>query len=308
MANSIEVLINARSGARRAAETKLAIDRVLANSGRSYGITIAARAGLAKAIEEKAATDCEMLVAGGGDGTIRGVAEAAFARGKVLGVLPLGTFNQFARSLGIPADVEEAAGVILTGEKRPISVLDLDGDLVLNTTSIGIYSAVLRRRRKLYERWGRSQLNTYLSVFLTAFRPPPRLLVKLVTRGGEIVRRTPMVMVCSNAYQMETFALAGKECLEADQFAVYVARMAGRLTIFRLGFRALFRSLRLGTDYDVLCASDVMIETLRRRRLKVTVDGELERRTSPLHVRVNPKPLLVMAPIGLGSLSEAAAS
>src|SRR5262249_13162409 len=152
-------------------------------------------------------------------GTMRGAAEAALAHDKVLGVLPLGTFNYFARGLGIPLDLEAAARVILDGERKEASVLDLDGRLVLNNSSIGITPAVLARRRKLYERFGRSQLNTYLSVFLTAFQAPPGLQVRLATREGEVIRQTPMVMVCSSAFQMETFELAGRECLEADQFA-----------------------------------------------------------------------------------------
>ena len=84
--------------------------------------------------------------------------------------------------------------------------------------------------------------------------------------------------------------------MEADQFAVYVARMAGRLTIFRLGLRTLMRRLRVGTDYEVICASDVTIERLRRRRFRVAIDGELERRESPLRFRINSKRLLVVAP------------
>jgi diacylglycerol kinase family enzyme len=275
---------------------KMIIERVLANSGRSYGISIAARNELARLIKEKAATECEILVAGGGDGTIRGMAEAALAHDKTLGVLPLGTFNYFARGLGIPLDLEAAARVILDGDRREVAVLDLAGQLVLNNSSIGITPAVLARRQKLYQRWGRSQLNTYLSAFLTAFRAPPRLQVRLVTREGEVVRQTPMVMVCSSAFQIETFALAGRECLEADQFAVYVARMAGRLTVFRLGIRTLMRQLRVGADYEVICASDVTIERLRRSRFRVAIDGELERRESPLRFRVNPKRLSVMAP------------
>jgi len=301
VANSIEVIINPRSGSRRGEEMRIILEQVLANSGRSYGISMAARQDLSRVIKEKAASDCEVLVAGGGDGTMRVAAEAALAANKILGVLPLGTFNYFARSLGIPLDLEAAARVILDGEPREVSVLELDGRLVLNNSSIGITPAVLSRRRKLYQRFGRSRLNTYLSVFLTAFQAPPRLQVRLATRDGEVVRLTPMVMVCSSAFQMETFALAGQECLEADRFAVYVARMAGRLTIFRLGLRTLMRRLRVGTDYEVICASDVTIEGLWRRRFRVALDGELERMKSPLRFRINPKRLLVLAPRKEGS-------
>ena len=298
MANSIEVIINSNSGARRAREMKVILERILARSGRTYGVTISGRDSLSRVIDEKAATDCEILVAAGGDGTASALAKVALERGKVLGVLPLGTFNYFARSLDIPLDLEAAARVILEGRAREVPVLDLDGRLVLNNTSIGILSAALLRRRELYRRWGRSQLNTYLSVLLTLFQAPPRLRVRLVTAQGELERRTPMVMICSSAFQMENFALAGKECLQANQFAVYVARLAGRLTLFRLGLRTLLRRLRAGIDYEVICVSDVTIERLKRRRFRATIDGELEPIESPMRVRMNPRRLSVMAARG----------
>lgn len=295
MANSIEVILNAGSGSHEARDSREVLEKIFRESGRSFGISVAKGDKIGQLAQEKAKSDCEILVAGGGDGTICGVAEAAREHGKTLGVLPLGTFNYFAKNLGIPLELEDAARVILEGESVRASVLDLDGRLVLNNSSIGIHPAVLLQRRKLYRRWGRNQLNAYLSVLMTAFQPPPRLRVRLATDEGEVVRETPLVMICSNAFQMEAFALAGTECLAKGEFALYVARMAGRATIFRLGMRALFRCLRPGIDYDVICASDVTIET-RQRRLRAAVDGELEKLNSPMRFRVAPRQLCVLAP------------
>ncbi|MEO5718862.1 MAG: diacylglycerol kinase family protein [Chthoniobacterales bacterium] len=295
MANSIEVILNAGSGSHEAQDSREILEKVFRESGRSFGISVAPGNEIGRLAKEKAKSGCEILVAGGGDGTICGVAEAAREHGQTLGVLPLGTFNYFAKNLGIPLDLEEAARVILEGEPVRASVLDLDGRLVLNNSSIGIHPAVLLQRRKLYRRWGRNQLNAYLSVVLTASQPPPRLRVRLATKEGEVVRETPLVMICSNAFQMEAFALAGTECLAEGKFALYVARMAGRATIFRLGLRALFRRLRPGIDYEVICASDVTIET-SRRRLRAAVDGELEVLQSPMRFRVAPRQLCVLVP------------
>ena len=133
---------------------------------------------------ELAATDCEVLVAGGGDGTTRGVAEAAVQAGKTLGLLPLGTFNYFARNLGIPLELEAATKVILEGFPVRTPVFDLDGRFVLSNLSIGILPTVLLKRRRLYRRWGRNQLNAYLAVFLTAFRAVPRM-----RRGRRLTER-----------------------------------------------------------------------------------------------------------------------
>jgi diacylglycerol kinase family enzyme len=296
MANSIEVILNASAGSQQAQNSRALLEKVFHESGRSFGISVASGDEIGRMARARAASDCEVLVAGGGDGTICGVAEAAQKFGKTLGVLPLGTFNYFARNLGIPLDLTAAARVILEGEAVRASVLDLDGRLVLNNSSIGIHPAVLLQRRKLYRRWGRNQLNAYLSVFITAFRPPPRLRVRLATAEGEMIRETPLVMICSNAFQMEAFALAGTECLAEEKFALYVARMGGRTTLFRLGLRAFLRCLRPDIDYEVICASDVTIETLRRHWLRAAVDGELERLNSPMRFRVAPQQLCVLAP------------
>lgn len=297
MAQSIEVILNARSGSNRPEKTREILEKVFGESGRSFHISVATGEQLCTVAEKKAGGDCEVLVAGGGDGTICCVAEAAMKAGKTLGILPLGTFDYFAKNLGIPLELEAAARTILDGKLVHAAVLDLDGRLVLNNTSIGIHPAVLLKRRTLYRRWGRNQLNAYLSVLLTAFQPAPRLRVRLATKEEETVRETPLVMICSNAFQMEAFALAGKECLETGKFALYVARMAGRATTLRLGLRTLLRRLRPGIDYEVICVSDVTIETMRRRRhLRAAVDGELERLESPLRFRIQPQALSVLAP------------
>ena len=296
MANSIEVILNARSGSHRAQETRQVLEKVLSESGRSFQITVVSGNAIERVAQERTTGDCEVLVAGGGDGTICRVATVALQADKTLGVLPLGTFNYFARNLGIPLELEAAAQVILEGFSVRAPVFDLDGRLVLNNVSIGIHPAVLLKRRRLYRRWGRNQFNAYLSVLLTAFQAAPRMRLRLATGGGEVVRETPLVLICSNAFQMEAFQLAGTECLAAGQFALYVACMAGRTTIFRLGLRALLRRLRSGVDYEVICASDVTIENLRRHHFRAAVDGELEKLESPIRFRVARQPLCVFVP------------
>jgi diacylglycerol kinase family enzyme len=296
MQRSIEVILNAKSGSQKAGETREVIAKVLRECGRSFHISTATGDDLCDLAEEKAASECEILVAGGGDGTICCVAAAALKHGKTLGVIPLGTFNYFARNLQIPLAPDEAVKVIIAGHTVRASVLDLNGRLILNNASIGIHPAVLLKRRQIYRRWGRNQASAYVSVALTAFQPPPRLRVRIETEKGELVRETPLVMVCSNAFQMDAFGLAGKECLNCEKFALYVARMGGRLTIPRLGLRTLLRRLRAGVDYDVICTSDVTIETLRQRRFRAAVDGDLERLESPLRFTIGQNDLCVIAP------------
>ena len=88
MANSIEVILNARSGSHQAQETRQILEEVLGESGRSFAITVVSGRAIERVAQEKAASGCEILVAG------------------------LTTFNQFAHNLAIPLGVEAAARVL----------------------------------------------------------------------------------------------------------------------------------------------------------------------------------------------------
>ena len=76
---------------------------------------------------------------GGGDGSIRTVAGVLAETSVPLGVLPLGTLNHFAKDLGIPLPLKEAAATIAAGTIRIIDLADVNGETFINNSSIGIY-------------------------------------------------------------------------------------------------------------------------------------------------------------------------
>src|SRR5688572_29637731 len=139
----VDVIINARSGvsgkdaaARHAAE-------YLAARGMHVHLEIVRTAAELLAVAERSASgDADTVVAGGGDGTIAAVAAKLLDTNKVLGVLPLGTFNYFAQRLGVPLDLDAALEILAAGEVARISVGEVNGRLFLNNSSIGLYPAV----------------------------------------------------------------------------------------------------------------------------------------------------------------------
>ncbi len=80
----------------------------------------------------------DLLILGGGDGTMSGLVDHMVGGDTALGVLPLGTANSFARTLGIPLDVEDAIRVIATGVRRRIDLGMIDKDYFANAASLGI--------------------------------------------------------------------------------------------------------------------------------------------------------------------------
>jgi len=95
---------------------------------------------LAKAYAGKVAT----IVACGGDGTIGDVARGIYGTDTNLGVLPVGTGNDFARNLGIPLDVEQACLAIMGGTIRFVDVGTINGSIFINNAGIGFDSHVMK--------------------------------------------------------------------------------------------------------------------------------------------------------------------
>jgi diacylglycerol kinase (ATP) len=90
------------------------------------------------------------IVIAGGDGSLHAVIAALYRRhdlaGAVVGLLPMGTGNDFARTLEIPLDLDEAAGIILSGEVRPMDLLvDELGEIVVNNVHVGAGAQASRR-------------------------------------------------------------------------------------------------------------------------------------------------------------------
>ena len=87
----------------------------------------------------------DLVILGGGDGTISGLVDLLVGKGVILGVLPLGTANSFARTLGLPLDVKGAIEVLATGVPKRIDLGKIDGDYFANCAAMGIAPADRRR-------------------------------------------------------------------------------------------------------------------------------------------------------------------
>ncbi|NAZ37780.1 diacylglycerol kinase family protein [Rubellimicrobium sp. CFH 75288] len=235
------------------------------------------------------------VVAAGGDGTVMAVADAVAGSGRRFGVVPLGTFNFFARGHGIPEDPAEAAALILRGRTRAVAVGEVNGKPFLNNASLGVYPAILRQREGIYRRWGRRRLAAHWASVRTFLRFQRPLYLTILADGEERRVRTPLLFAARSAYQLETFGLAGTDCVEKGRFAIFVAPDAGPAGMVHKAWRLVRRTMREGRDFDLICAAEATILT-RSRHLTVACDGEKFRLRTPLRLRVRPAALEVFVP------------
>lgn len=291
----IAVVLNASSGNGTAPKVAERLKEIFAEAGLEARITLAKggteiNAAMRRAVEG----GCETLVVGGGDGTINSGASAVVGRAIPLAVLPLGTLNHFAKDLGIPLDLEEAALVVLEGVVCKVDVGEVNGRIFLNNSSLGVYPAIVRLRKK-YEATVGGKWVAALWAGLTVLRRRPFMAVRIVAEGETIIRRTPLVLVGNNEYQMSGIEAGSRESLARGQLALYVLNAEGRPGLLRLAWDVLLKGAERVKEIDLITVEEATVET-RRRRLQVATDGEVRSLESPLRYRIRPGALRVLLP------------
>ena len=295
----VAALLNASAGTIEAqGEDKLR--HALASAFEKYGLSAtleflsSAELGAAarRALRRVKAQELDAIVVGGGDGSIRTLASVLADSGVPLGIIPLGTLNHFARDLGIPLDLDGAVALIAAGHAHSVDVGDVNGQIFINNSSIGIYPYLVlererRRRRKRLAKWTAMILAGLRVLRLLQWR---RLAVS--AEGCSEPCRSPCVFIGNNEYTLRVPAFGRRERLDAGELCLYVAKARSRLALFWLACRTILGRLDQLRDIRVLKVSTAEISS-RRSRLLVALDGEVNVLRTPLHYRTRPAALRV---------------
>jgi len=245
---------------------------------------------LLPAIQGAIASGFQTIIVGGGDGTLSGVMEAFANRPVTLGVLPLGTGNDLARTLGIPLDLDGAARVIAAGQVARIDLGCANGKFFINTLSMGISDDVARAAtRRLKRTLG------FFAYGVAALKVLPRhrnfeAHIEAVEKVCDVA--THQLVVANGTYVGEHIK-AGPDAAIND----------GRLVVFTLEGRSRYQLIRgawsvaLGRQ-----ATDPRNNYFETARLTIrttppqpiTLDGECGGET-PVEITVVPKALRVLA-------------
>lgn len=239
--------------------------------------------------------DAEVIVAAGGDGTIDTIAAVLAGTGKILGVLPLGTFNLFAKRQNIPLELAAAVHTVVNGRVAAINVGEVNGRTFLSRSSVGLYPLALRHREQMFRRFGRSRLIALLSGATALLRWGSVMTIRLTTSDGEQFFRSRFVFVCNNPEELDYFHLHGRGCIDAHNLAIYLPRPLSPAGILRLGFRMLRRKAKAGDDFEMVCAREAHLE-IEPASVPVSLDGEVEMMPVPLHYRLRIGALRVRVP------------
>ena len=295
------IVLNPGSGHGEKEEVRHAIEQELAGANRRYRFIDVRPGGILPACQEAARlakAERGIVVAAGGDGTINCAAQAAFTQDVPLAVIAQGTFNLFARELGLSLDAAEATRMLLAARPEPVQVGWVNQRLFLVNASVGLYPKLLSDREEVKHKLGRRQWIAMLAA-LKSLLEWQRQLVLDVELDGQLKQiRTASVFVCNNRLQLQRIGIADEIVAQVGE-----GRLAG-VTVRSIHLWAKLRMVayavlgRLGEErgVDSFTLRTLSVGSRRVRRMSVATDGEVQRMQLPLRFTVAPRPLHVMLP------------
>ena len=231
-----------------------------------------------------------MVIVGGGDGSLSSAVDLFLGTDTMLAVLPLGTANSFARTLGIPLDLDGAIEVIAMGEARKIDVGCINGDYFLNAAALGlapkVAESVPHGLKRGLGRLGYLLWAGWSAANFQAFR--------LKVDDGRRIHRlwATEVRIANGRFH------GGMELIESayvESGVIVVQAVTGR-SVVKLGWSYFASAIKLNARHATtreFRGRKLTVST--RPRMQVSVDGELGA-TTPLEVSAVAEAVVVAAP------------
>ncbi|NUS99475.1 MAG: diacylglycerol kinase family lipid kinase [Sphingomonas sp.] len=294
-ANPVPTLINQSSGRAERDDHEVGeIRSALGAAGIPANVELVEGNAISDRVRAASEAGAELVIVGGGDGSISAAASALAGTGTRLGILPLGTLNHFARDLAIPAKLDEAAALIAAGKVREVDVADVNGRTFINNSAIGLYPLMVIDRDLQQKRLGRSKR---LAMLVASARTLARFhhhRLTLTVNDEDARVDTPLLFVGNNDYRIDLGAPGRRDSLQDGELCVLVMRKKTRRGMVAASIRALFNRTR-PDDMVRLDQVERLQVGSRRGHLSVSVDGEVVSLQPPLDYRVRKRSLKVIA-------------
>jgi diacylglycerol kinase family enzyme len=243
-------------------------------------------------VREALDANLRAFVVAGGDGSIHHVAQALVGTDGVLGILPIGSVNHLARDLGLPVgDWRASFEIAVRGEVKQIDVGRINGTYFLNSVMLGLYPAISEFRerfRSLHSRW-----RAYAKAIRLALHHFPHVTLVVEHDGRVETMRTQMFVVAVNAYDLsQTGVVSPRTTMNDGRLAMYSLSFMSRIEF--VGVVAKYLRGKVGDvpGFRSLRTTQLRLDT-GKRRLRVSIDGELVDLDTPLQLAAVPASLLV---------------
>lgn len=235
--------------------------------------------------------EVDLIVVGGGDGSLNCAASGLLAAKLPFGIIPLGTANDLARTLQLPTTIEAAVGVIASGRTRWIDVGFVNDHPFFNVASLGVSADLAQEltteNKKLF-----GPLSYAIAAVRVLARARP-FRAQIISPQSSARVRTYQVAVGNGVYYGGGMAVHESAAIDDHRLHLYSLEMAAvwKLLIMAPDFRA----GRQGAWQEVRVEDATRFEVRTRRPMPVNADGEIITQT-PAVFSLRPAALEVFAP------------
>lgn len=293
MTAAVPVLINASGGAARGLGERCAgeVEGAFAAAGLKVEVRMLPGDQVCAAVA--ALKDRELVVVGGGDGTLGGAAGELVGGRAALGILPLGTRNHLARDLGVPMTLGAAAKLIAERPLRRIDLARVNGHAFVNNASIGLYPALVEER----ERHAMPKWLATLPATLAVIRRLRHHRLRLTVDGQDRPVLTPLLFVGNNHYALDAGRIGRRTILDAGLLSIVAVAPQRRWGLAGFVVRTLIGRADRARDFAAMDDAAAFTVAAHARHIRVALDGEVMRLALPLQFAIEPKALTVVAPL-----------
>lgn len=231
----------------------------------------------------------DVFIASGGDGTVHTVATQLVNSDKILGVLPLGSGNGFAREFGFKLNVNSLLSDIRKAETMPIDIIEVNDKMCLNVAGIGLDSFVAHSFNNLRLRG----FFPYIWLSLKTFVQLRPFHVKISSEGKELVNEELFVVTIANTRQFGNNAFIAPDARPNDGIIDLVLikpfpKILGPSFVIRLFTKRINRSKYVN---HIRTEKEIVIETPENR---MHIDGEPVNSDGKVHVKIKREVLKVL--------------
>jgi diacylglycerol kinase family enzyme len=239
--------------------------------------------------------ECDVVLAGGGDGTISAAAQYCWQNTKTLGVIPAGTMNLFARSLGIPLNLDDAIDALADASKKQVDIATANDELFLHQLSVGLHPKIVKMRDQEQHQSRFQKIYGSIRAALTTFSRPPRYQIDVEIDGEPAREHLSLIAVSNNKYGRGHMPYA--DFPQQGELGIYTARPLSTQANLKLASDLILGTWDANPDLIERTAQKVTVSFPDgKKHPEVTIDGELVEDQKRFEIQIHPKALSVLAP------------
>lgn len=239
----------------------------------------------------EASPEVDRIIVCGGDGTVNRALDALVEAGLPVGLVPTGTANDLARSLGIPADPLQAMQIINNGHQRKIDIARVNGISFVNALGMGLGPETTREMDS--DEKSTFGVGAYLLGLLRALRKIPRFNARIESDGLDRKGRYVQITVANGIHYGGGMTVSDQARLDDARLDVLLVKAKSRWKLFANGLKFKTGFVDNSEVLEHWQCRKIRIET--DPALEVTADGEFLTQT-PLTCEVIPGVLRILAP------------